>query len=209
MKVTKTIFENTNVLLYNGQYLEYSKYHNDTVYYQTRRNKELSFKTNESCAWCSCKYNSANKLYYISKKMHHLKHRDYDTCKSVICRDCMYIINVLKTFDTIRIYDKTSHTNYFIYPYKKWIVHTWSSGGRYLLTYDVGFINHYKIPTNHSLFGMSYEIKTRLDQLINQNDQHYNILLKVYFLLKQVLLKDVSMVIGCFIISSCINKMIK
>lgn len=201
------VFEKLKIILYNGKDMNYNHYINFYInYYQFRKNKELSPRTTKVCNWCYGKYHSDNKLYIVAKKYHDIK--DYDKQEKVICNDCMYIICQLKKFNCNCIYlYKQPIVHYSIYPYKKWIVCTSSFNGSCLLAYDVGYISNYILSDNIT-FNTSYGDKWRIQKNIKEymikfND--YNILLKIYMLLKQVLLKDVSMYIGSMIISLCIK----
>lgn len=176
-------------------------------YYRFRKNKELSYKTTSTCYWCNKHYQSSNKLYKVYKKLDHLNYNDYDKCERAICNDCIYIIHLLNNFDRISYFDIHNHISCYIYPHKKWIVNLYTiknNKGLYI-AYDVGYINHYKIPIDTSIFACPYENKQFIVKAIKEYKHYYNGLLHLYFLLKQLLIKDVSMYIGCMIILSCIK----
>lgn len=224
-----------NIILYNPKILpnNYAKNHY-IDFFRLRKNKELSSKTNNTCAWCYKGYNKECNIKLYAIYLHDIEHRRYSTNEIfhtnqyVICHDCMYIMNQLRNKECIQLYDDQCFKSYYynsytIYPNKKWIVHIQNEWYGEYVVFDVGFIN-----TNLFNYVKSYEninianlicqryiyrkspipsddMIIRITQLINQNNHHYNILIKVYLLLKELLIKDISMTIGCMIILSIKN----
>jgi hypothetical protein len=223
-KCVNFMLKNLNVLLYNPKILQdnYGK-SDSTNYIGLRKNKELSPRTYCICEWCSTGYKPNNKLYAVywyTNTKRYICNEGYHPGRYVICRDCMFIMNQLRNTDCIHLYDEKyledylDLNSYTIFPNNKWIINICTGWITKIVSFDVGYINninylispeYLRLNNSYNYYGKYKNILAKFNQLIELNSHHYNILLVIYFLLKQVLIKDVSMTIGCFIISSIKN----